>query len=75
MKAASAAGLLTLLLPLRPPSLLLSAAKRAPLPSFAIRPEDGLLAPRFGVVWSGRELQEGFVDLADVRSCINVFGF
>jgi hypothetical protein len=26
-------------------------------------------------VWSGRALQEGFVDLADVRSCINVSGF
>jgi hypothetical protein len=26
-------------------------------------------------VWSGRGLQEGFVDLADVRSCINVSGF
>ena len=26
-------------------------------------------------VWSGRALQEGFVNLADVRSCINVSGF
>jgi hypothetical protein len=25
-------------------------------------------------VWSGRALQEDFVDLADVRSCINVSG-
>ena len=25
-------------------------------------------------VWSGRALQEVFVDLARVRSCINVFG-
>jgi hypothetical protein len=25
-------------------------------------------------VWSGRALQEGFVELADVRSCINVSG-
>jgi hypothetical protein len=25
-------------------------------------------------VWSGRALQEDFVDLSDVRSCINVSG-
>jgi hypothetical protein len=26
-------------------------------------------------VWSGRALQEDFVELADARSCINVSGF
>jgi hypothetical protein len=40
------------------------------------RPFPHLVTARFDPnVWSGRALQEGFVDLADVRSCINVSGF
>ena len=35
-------------------------------------PGTGVIDP---IVWSGRAVQGGFVDLLDVRSCINVSGF
>jgi hypothetical protein len=35
---------------------------------------DGVRSASDPDVWSGRALQEDFVELADVRSCINVSG-
>jgi hypothetical protein len=37
-------------------------------------PKDGVRSAYDPNVWSGRALQDDFVELADVRSCINVSG-